>query len=210
MISKVGTCNVDINQAGTSNYAAAAQVVEAVTAAPAVSDSADGDLHGRTGHGSVLLHVHGGDDAEQRVTPTITTTTASVCTVSGNVVTVVSGTGTCTVKAAWPRPPSTARRVWNSPRLRRHWRRPRPSRARLENEPAEGDGELHSEQRSDSGDGSTLVTVTAGPGKPARERSASHLHADVRRAGDNDTDGELSGNNDNTGSTSASYPLTVN
>ena len=59
------------------------------------SDCADGDLHGRAGHGSVLLHVHGGGEQNDGITAAITTTTASVCTVQRQRVTVVSGTGTC-------------------------------------------------------------------------------------------------------------------
>jgi large repetitive protein len=35
------------------------------------------------------------------VNPTVTSTTASVCTVSGGVVTMKSGTGTCSLKATW-------------------------------------------------------------------------------------------------------------
>jgi hypothetical protein len=114
MISKVGTCNVDINQAGTSNYAAAAQVVEAVTAAPAVRIPPTVTFTGAPAteaNGSNFTVTATSDEiGSYAVVPTIMTpgTVCTVGTVTSNgsggyqaTVTMVKATGTCTLNAKW-------------------------------------------------------------------------------------------------------------
>ena len=102
MTSNTGTCYVVANQAGNNNYAAATQVTEPVTAvrmvikmAPTVSFS------GAPASSAYLSTFTVATNENSGITPKITSTTAGVCTVSGATVTMKKGTGTCMVKASW-------------------------------------------------------------------------------------------------------------
>jgi hypothetical protein len=212
MISKVGTCNVDINQAGTSNYAAAAQVVEAVTAAPAVRIPPTVTFTGAPATAPYFSTFTVATTQNNGVTPTITTTTASVCTVSGNVVTVVSGTGTCTVKAAWAQTTfystasleqsTTATPLATTTTITGTTPKTNPLKVTVSFTVSNGVTPVT---------GSTLVTVTAGTGQTCTG-TVSIGTCTLTFVGLETTTLTASypGNNDNTGSTSASYPLTVN
>jgi hypothetical protein len=102
MISNSGFCYVVANQAGNSNYAAAPQVTETVTAVKTVTKVAPTvTFTGAPSSAAYLSTFTVATTQNSGITPTITSTPATVCTVSGNVVTMKNGTGTCTVKAAW-------------------------------------------------------------------------------------------------------------
>ena len=90
----VGTCTINANQAGNTNYNAATQVQQAVTVGsgsqtinfPAIPDTVYGNTVNLTATASSGLTV------------TYTSATTGVCTVSGSTVTLVT-TGTCTINA---------------------------------------------------------------------------------------------------------------
>ena len=101
MSSDTGNCYVVANQAGNNNYAAA-QGTETVNAvATVVKIAPTVSFTGAPGSAAYLSTFTVAATENSGVTPTITSTTGMVCTVSGNVVTMKSGTGTCTVKASW-------------------------------------------------------------------------------------------------------------
>jgi kumamolisin len=102
MTSNTGFCYVVANQAGNGTYAAAPQVTETVTAVKTVVKVAPTvTFTGAPSSASYLSTFTVATTQNSGVSPTVTSTTGSVCTVSGNVVTMKNGTGTCTVKASW-------------------------------------------------------------------------------------------------------------
>ncbi len=101
MASNSGTCSVVASQAGNDNYAAA-QATETVTAVRVVTKVAPTvSFTGATSSAAYLSTFTVATTENSGITPTITSTTTAICTVSGNVVTMKKGTGTCTVKATW-------------------------------------------------------------------------------------------------------------
>jgi hypothetical protein len=102
MTSDTGYCYVVANQAGNSEYSAAPTVTDTVTAVKKVTKVAPTvTFTGAPGSAEYLSTFTVATTENSGVTPTITSTTGSVCSVSGDVVTMKSGTGTCTVKASW-------------------------------------------------------------------------------------------------------------
>lgn len=102
MTSNTGFCYVVASQAGNSNYAAAPHVIETVTAVKTVTKIAPTVTF--TGAPSSAYYNSGFTVATTQnsgVNPTLTATPSTKCTISGNSVTMVSGTGTCTLKAVW-------------------------------------------------------------------------------------------------------------
>jgi hypothetical protein len=107
-----GTCTIIINQPGNSNYAAAPPVVESTTVAAATTPAVN-----LTGEPTTALYgsafpvtASSNETGPEASIPVITTTTPTVCSVSGSTtsgtsvtatVTMLKGTGTCTVKATW-------------------------------------------------------------------------------------------------------------
>jgi hypothetical protein len=102
MTSNHGYCNVVANQAGGGNYTPAPQVIKTVTAVntltripPTVT------FTGAPSNAVYLSTFNVATTQNSGIPPTIKSTTGGVCTVSGDIVTMTSGTGTCTIKAAW-------------------------------------------------------------------------------------------------------------
>ncbi len=96
MTSGTGTCSVIANQAGNSNYAAAAQVTKTVTATPAAqtitfTTSPPTSAAYKT---NFTVAATGGASGNP-----VTFTSAGSCTNSGATYTMTSGTGTCSVIA---------------------------------------------------------------------------------------------------------------
>ena len=93
-----GVCYVIANQAGSSQYEPAPKVAQSVIVSkttPTVS------FTGAPNDAAYLSTFLVATTENSGVTPTITTLPHAVCTVSGNLVTMKAGTGTCTVKASW-------------------------------------------------------------------------------------------------------------
>jgi hypothetical protein len=102
MTADTGTCSVIANQAGNSNYAAAPQVTETVTAVKKVTKVLPTVTFTGAPSSATYLSTFAVETTQNSgIAPTITSTTGSVCTVSGGIVGMKSGTGTCTVKASW-------------------------------------------------------------------------------------------------------------
>jgi hypothetical protein len=101
MTSNTGHCYIVANQPGNSNYLAAPQVMETVTAGTVTKIEPTVTFSGAPANAAYLSTFTVTTTANSGVTPTITSTTASVCTISGDMVTMKKGTGTCTVKAMW-------------------------------------------------------------------------------------------------------------
>jgi hypothetical protein len=99
--STPGHCYVVANQAGNSNYAPAPQVVVTVNAGRVTKVAPTVTFTGAPTTAPYLSTFTVATTANSGVTPTITSMATTICTVSGNVVTMKLGTGTCTVKAAW-------------------------------------------------------------------------------------------------------------
>jgi phosphotransferase system HPr-like phosphotransfer protein len=96
MTSSTGTCSVIANQAGNSNYAAAAQVTQAVTATKAVqtitfTNSAPASA---AYNSSFTVAATGGGSGNA-----VTFTSSGVCSNSGATYKMTSGAGTCSVIA---------------------------------------------------------------------------------------------------------------
>src|SRR5262249_6888631 len=94
MTSGTGTCTVSFNQAGNANYAAAATVTQTTTAQKAtqsitVTPPAPATAGYKT---SFTVGATGGNSGEP-----VTIGVTGVCSLSGNTITMASGTGTCTV-----------------------------------------------------------------------------------------------------------------
>ena len=91
-----GTCTVIANQPGNSNYSAAPQVTQGVTATkgtPTASFTGAPATAPYQSQFTVTATINDG------VTPTITASTA--CSLNGNMVTMATGMGTCTTTAKW-------------------------------------------------------------------------------------------------------------
>jgi sugar lactone lactonase YvrE len=102
MTSDTGTCSVIANQADNSNYAAAPQVTETVTAVKTVKKVAPTvTFTGAPANATYLSTFTVATTQNSGVTPVITSTTGTICSVSGEIVTMKKGTGICTVKASW-------------------------------------------------------------------------------------------------------------
>ncbi len=97
--TKVGaTCVVGIGQAGNADYAAAS-VTELTNVAAAIAPTVT--FTGAPASDTYLSTFTVATTTNASTTPTITAAPSTVCTISGNVVTMVNGTGTCTLTAAW-------------------------------------------------------------------------------------------------------------
>ena len=103
MTANTGNCYVVANQAGNSIYAAAPTVNETVNAvATVVKIAPTVTFTGAPGSAQYLSTFTGlATTQNSGVTPTITTTTAGACSISSGVVTMKTGNQTCTLKAAW-------------------------------------------------------------------------------------------------------------
>jgi alpha-tubulin suppressor-like RCC1 family protein len=102
MTSDSGYCYVAANQPGNSNYAAATQVTETVTAVRTVKKVAPTvTFTGAPESAAYLSTFTVATTANSGITPKITAGPATVCTISGTTVTMKSGAGTCTMKASW-------------------------------------------------------------------------------------------------------------
>jgi lysophospholipase L1-like esterase len=92
-----GTCNLTANQAGNVNYAAAAQATAAIVINPAAQTIAFAALANRVfGTAPFAVSAAGGASGNP---VTFASTTATTCTVSGAIVTLVAA-GTCTIRAS--------------------------------------------------------------------------------------------------------------
>ena len=101
MTTTPGHCYVVANQAGNSNYAAAAQITRTVNAGHVTKVAPTVTFTGAPATAPYLSTFTVATTANSGITPTITSMAATICTVSGNVVTMKLGTGTCTIKATW-------------------------------------------------------------------------------------------------------------
>ena len=102
MTSSTGYCYVVANQAGNGNYSAASPVTETVTAVKTVTKVAPTvTFTGAPTNAAYLSTFTVSTTQNSGVTPKITSATGTVCSVSGDVVTMKKGEGTCTVKATW-------------------------------------------------------------------------------------------------------------
>jgi len=101
MTANTGTCSVVASQAGNSNYSAAT-VTATVTAVKSVTKIPPTvTFTGAPANAAYLSTFTVATSENSGVTPTITSMTGGVCSISGVVVTMKKGTGTCTVKASW-------------------------------------------------------------------------------------------------------------
>ncbi|MGB9488925.1 MAG: Ig-like domain repeat protein, partial [Terriglobales bacterium] len=98
MTASSGTCTVTMNAPSSVNYTAATQVTEttngALPIAPTVSLTGPATAPYQSTYTVVAT-------TNASTTPTFTALPATVCTVSGPTVTMVNGTGMCTVTAHW-------------------------------------------------------------------------------------------------------------
>jgi hypothetical protein len=94
-----GTCTETMTQTGNSNYAAATAVTETTTIAAAIAPAVTFTGAPTSAPYQSAFTVSATTNAS--TTAVITATPATVCTISGNTVTMVSGTGTCMMKASW-------------------------------------------------------------------------------------------------------------
>jgi hypothetical protein len=97
MTSGAGTCALKASWPATDVYkaATATQRTTAEKIAPTVT------FTGAPGSAAYLSTFPVTTTTNDGVTPTITSTTGTVCSVSSGVVTMKNGTGTCTVRALW-------------------------------------------------------------------------------------------------------------
>ena len=91
-------CVITMSQAGNSNYTAAATITETTTVAGPILPSVSVTVPATAYYGSTYTVVA---TTNASTTPTLTATPATVCTISGTTVTMIKGTGTCKVTAAW-------------------------------------------------------------------------------------------------------------
>jgi len=102
MTSDTGNCYVDANQAGNTNYAAAPQVTETITAVKTVTKVAPTvTFTGAPASAPDLSTFTVAATQNSGITPTITATPAATCSISGYIVTMNGGAGTCTLTAKW-------------------------------------------------------------------------------------------------------------
>ena len=90
----IGTCTINANQAGNTNYAAATQVSRSLTVAQATQTISFASLGNPAFGTTVPLTV----SASSGLTVTLATSTTGVCNLSGSNLNIV-GVGTCTVTA---------------------------------------------------------------------------------------------------------------
>ncbi len=91
----IGTCTIAANQAGTANYGAAAQVTQNIAVGQGSQTITFGAAPSLAVGGTATVSVTGGGSTSPLV---LTSTTLTICTVSGTTVTGVS-TGNCTIAA---------------------------------------------------------------------------------------------------------------
>jgi len=97
--TKVGAvCTETMTQAGNGNYAAATPVVETTKVATAIAPTVSVTVPASAPYQSTYTVVA---TTNASTTPTLTAAPATVCTISGTTVTMLSGMGTCTVTAKW-------------------------------------------------------------------------------------------------------------
>ena len=96
-ILTAGTCTIAANQAGNAAYAAAAQATQNITVNPSSQTITFGAQAGKA-FGAAPFLLSPLATASSKLAVTYTSTTASVCTISGNTVTIVA-VGTCTIAA---------------------------------------------------------------------------------------------------------------
>ena len=102
MTSNSGHCHVVVNQAGSTYYTAAPQITETVNAVKTVSRIAPKvTLTGAPHTAAYLSSFTVATTQNSGIIPTITASPSNICTVSGDVVTMIRGSGICTVKASW-------------------------------------------------------------------------------------------------------------
>ncbi len=97
MLTGTGTCTLTARWAANTDYNQAT-VIQKTTAqklTPSVT------FTGAPATAAYLSTFTVATTQNSGITPTISSTTTSVCSVSGGVVTMKKGTGTCTVKASW-------------------------------------------------------------------------------------------------------------
>lgn len=90
-------CTVTMSQAGNGNYSAAAGVTETTTVAAAVKPTVS--FTGAPASAAYQSSFTVSATSNSASVPTITATGS--CTISGDTVTMTSGTGTCTLEAVW-------------------------------------------------------------------------------------------------------------
>ena len=149
------------------------------------------------------------------VTPTITTTTAGACSISGGVVTMKTGNDTCTLKAAW-----AANTYYTAASLTQSVSAtPRASATTITSAAPAGSNPLKVTVHFTVDDttsntaltGSTVVTVTAGSGQHCSGTlTAGSCTLMFTGAETTSLTASYPGTGNYTGSTSASFPLTVN
>jgi Putative Ig domain len=95
-IVAAGTCTLTANQAGNANFSASQQVTASVTITPSAQTVTFGPL-GNVLTGAAPFPLSA--TASSGLPVTFASTTPSVCTVSGNIVTIIAA-GTCTISAS--------------------------------------------------------------------------------------------------------------
>ena len=214
MTAKVGNCYVVANQTGNSNYAAATQVTETVVAkaGPPVRIAPTVTFTGAPTSAPYLSSFSGLMTTQNNgVTPTFSVTTASACSISGSTVTMKTGNLSCTVKASWAEttyysaatltqtvsatPLSTTTTITGTA--------PKTNPLKVTVSFAVNDGSPLT--------GSTLVTVTSAAGPSCSGTlTAGSCTLTFSAPVTTSLTASFPGTTDYTGSTSASYPLTVN
>ncbi len=111
MTSNSGTCTVKMNAPSSANYTAAPQVIETTAGAPAVAPTVSLTGEPATANaGATFLMTASSTETGAVSIPVISTTTPAVCSVGAGTtsgssvsatVTMLTGTGTCDLKAAW-------------------------------------------------------------------------------------------------------------
>ncbi|MGB8014143.1 MAG: Ig-like domain repeat protein [Terriglobales bacterium] len=97
MTSSTGTCTVIANQSGNGNYLPAPTVKETTTAAKAAQTVTFTGAPATAPYQSTF-----GVAATSDSNLTATITASGACSISGTTVTMIRGTGTCTMTAKWP------------------------------------------------------------------------------------------------------------
>ncbi|MGA9529700.1 MAG: Ig-like domain-containing protein, partial [Terriglobales bacterium] len=99
MTGTSGTCTVYMNAPSSVNYTSAPQVVETTHGAAAIAPTVS--FTGAPSSSPYQSSFTVTATTNASTTAVITATPSTVCTISGNTVTMVNGTGTCTMKASW-------------------------------------------------------------------------------------------------------------
>ncbi|MGB9234660.1 MAG: Ig-like domain-containing protein, partial [Terriglobales bacterium] len=95
-----GVCMVMVNAAGNSDYAAAPPFNDAISVVKATAPTVT--FTGAPASAPYQSTFTVASTTNSGATPAITAAPATVCTISGTTVTMVNGTGTCTMTAKWP------------------------------------------------------------------------------------------------------------